>query len=310
MDWVIRPMTIEEHKYSYTQSHQLVAQTGCIGYLRGDFGQFGHGFYTSWEDLQRDLKSDEFKAELDEIINALHLDEDGLLASRQSMVDYGRNEPASAFQGNYTKEYGFRVDTKDHAFLIRCNPHPGDYNFYCYCYVSKWLDRNIEEAKGDIRFIDSSYTELFRIPDGGSIVITYNDGTREERECRYIDSAHIQVGSNLYHSCEFAEIMEHCGAAYAPKEVYLPPECMSTMTSSGELIHITRYKKGYTPKDTAFTPEDNRAFADRWNERHGVSKAQEAAMVVGSMFGWHVPGAQPKNYDENGNAIKPKDRER
>ena len=28
----------------------------------------------------------------------------------------------------------------------------------------------------DIRFIDSHYTDLFRLPDGGSIRITYADG--------------------------------------------------------------------------------------------------------------------------------------
>ncbi len=27
--------------YSYTQSHQLMMQTGCIGHLRGDFGSTG-----------------------------------------------------------------------------------------------------------------------------------------------------------------------------------------------------------------------------------------------------------------------------
>ena len=39
----------------------------------------------------------------------------------------------------------------------------------------------------------------------------------------------------------------------------------------------------------------------------GVTKAQAAAMEAGSMFGWHVPGADPKNYDDNGLPLPPGD---
>ncbi|NBJ74970.1 hypothetical protein D1841_17745, partial [Neglecta sp. X4] len=140
MELHIRPMCFEERKYAYEQSSQLMSQTGSIGRLRGDFGSGGMEFWTTWEDHQKDLKTDAFKAELDDVINALRSEEYGLLKDRRSMVSFARREPDSAFKGNYTTEYGFRVDTKEHALLIRCNPQQGDYNFYCFCYVSKWLD--------------------------------------------------------------------------------------------------------------------------------------------------------------------------
>lgn len=36
------------------------------------------------------------------------------------------------------------------------------------------------------------------------------------------------------------------------------------------------------------------------NAKIGVSKGQAEAMLTGSMFGWHVPGANPEKYDEDG----------
>lgn len=39
---------------------------------------------------------------------------------------------------------------------------------------------------------------------------------------------------------------------------------------------------------------------DYLNSLIGVSKAQRQAMEFGSMFGWHLPLANPEFYDENG----------
>ena len=310
MELRIRPMRYDERKYAYAQSYQLMSQTGSIGRLRGDFGSDGKEFYTTWENHQQDLKTDAFKSELDEIINALRSDKYGLLMDRHGMVSFARAEPGSAFRGNYTTEYGFRVDTDDHAFLIRCNPLQGDYNFYCFCYVSKWLDQHIEAAKNDIRFIDSSYTELFRLPDGEQITIVAADGQKKDCACRFIDETHVEVGNNIYHICEFAERMEQNGSTYAPKEPPLPRECLATLPSTGEVIKIDRYQKGYTPMNVQKAPDKSRDFVDRFNARHGVTKAQEAAMLAGSIFGWDTPASKPKNYDKNGKPIKPKNQER
>ncbi len=70
MDLSIQIMTPEERKYTYTQSQQIISQTGCIGHLRADLGS-GEEFYSSWDDHRGDLKTPEFKRELDQVINAL-----------------------------------------------------------------------------------------------------------------------------------------------------------------------------------------------------------------------------------------------
>ena len=78
----IRALTQPEHKYTYAQSMQLEGQTGCIGHLRGDFAPSGYGFYTTWFDTREQWKTDEFKSELDDVINALREDK----GDRKSVV--------------------------------------------------------------------------------------------------------------------------------------------------------------------------------------------------------------------------------
>lgn len=223
-DMEIRALTPAEQKYTYAQSVQLEGQTANIGHLRGDFDSSGYGFYTTWTDTRTQWKTDEFKTEFDEVINALRSDKYGLLKSRSDMSAYARQYADSAFKGNYCTEYGFRVDTEKHAFLLRCNPTKGDYNFYCYCYVKEWLDKHIQKAEQGIRFIDPQYKEMFRIPDGGKVIVTTSWGEKREYPCRFIDEYHTEVGSNLYHICEFAERMQKNGATYKPKSVEQTPQ--------------------------------------------------------------------------------------
>lgn len=97
-DFTLRPLTVPERKYTYAQSSQLQGQTGNIGYLRGDFGSSGDQFYTTWFDTRPQWKSDEFKRDLDDVINALRSEEYGLLQSRSQMVRYGRENKESEMQ--------------------------------------------------------------------------------------------------------------------------------------------------------------------------------------------------------------------
>lgn len=93
-----RPLTPTEQKYTYAQSMQLEGQTGTIGHLRGDFATTGYGFYTTWFDTRPQWKSDEFKADLDTVINALREDK-GLLHNRYDMSAFARHFPESAIKG-------------------------------------------------------------------------------------------------------------------------------------------------------------------------------------------------------------------
>lgn len=81
-----RAITKSEQKYTFKQSYQLSSQTGLIGYLRGDFGSIGKEFWTTWNDFRKDLKTDEFKAEFDDVINGLR--EGDVLSGRKAMSSY------------------------------------------------------------------------------------------------------------------------------------------------------------------------------------------------------------------------------
>ena len=70
----------------------------------------------------------------------------------------------------------------------------------------------------EIRFIDSHYNELFRIPDGGQIMITTPDGGKIRANCKYIDEYHTDIDGRCYHICQWAELNEQNGRTYAPAE--------------------------------------------------------------------------------------------
>ena len=222
MELKITSMTPADRLYAYNQSSQLEGQTGCIGHLRGDFGA-GKEFYTSWFDQRREYKTDEFKTELDEVVNTLR-EKNGLLCTRDSMTRFCYQNPEAEFEGNYCAEYGFKVQTPQHTYMLRCNPNYGDYNFYLYAYVARFLEHHMEKAKQGIRFITPGYKELFRIPDGGKVIVTTSWGEKREYPCRFIDEYHTEVGSNLYHICEFAERMQKNGATYEPKPAEQTPQ--------------------------------------------------------------------------------------
>ena len=303
MDLDMRALTEKEDKYTFSNSMQISMQCGLIGHLRADMDSDGNGFFSSWEDYRKELKTDEFKDEFDKVINSLR-EEGDILYNRKSLAKYCYSSP-QAKMNNEQDYYGGRIDTEKYAYLCRLNPNKGEYNLYCYCYIKDWLDKHIRSAEKGIRFITPEYKEKFRISDGEKIRITFSDGEVKDRVCRYIDDSHVEVGDDLYHICEFAARMEQCGATFIPLRSDLPEVCYSILPSTGDVIIIKHGESGYyrceySTEDKAF----NREFANDRNTNLGVSKAQVEAMLAGSMYGWDVPAADPKSYDVNGTLLR------
>jgi hypothetical protein len=77
----------------------------------------------------------------------------------------------------------------------------------------------MEDVRKNIRFIDCDYKTLFTIKDGENIKFTSGyDGENRIEKCRWIDEMHTQIGSEIYHICQWAEICEKNGHTFAPAE--------------------------------------------------------------------------------------------
>lgn len=301
------PMKPEEVLYSYKNSQQISSKTGLIGYLRADMGTNGNEFWSTWNDFRKDLKTDAFKSEFDDVINSFR-EKGQFLSDRQALSRFcDDTQKALKFGEHYGagRDYGVRVNTQDYTYLMRLNPHKGEYNLYCYCYRKDWLDKHLANARREIRFIDSHYNEQFRIPDGDRIRIIYPDDQFAERTCRYIDDYHLEVDRNLYHICEFAEIMESHGKTVIPLRSSLPEHCYVYLLTENRIGIVKKGESGYYKTDllesnNIKSHNEAESFVDELNGKLGVTRAQREAMMAGSMFGWHTPAADPKIYDDHG----------
>lgn len=308
-NFVLSALNPAEELYTYSQSHQICMQTGFIGYMRADFGSDGKQFFSTLNEFSNTLKTPEFAADLDFIINDFR-SEDCMFQSRDKLNTFCAMHPEWKTGGG-REYYGVRVDTTNYTYMLRFTPRQGDYNIYCHCYKREWLDKHLDNAARGIRFIDPNYNEKFVIADGDSVRITMSDGSSADRTCRYIDDYHLEVGSELYHICQFAELMQKNGNKVIPLRSSLPEHCYIYLPTTNEIGIVKKGEMGYYRTDLATTDRDrNREMVKDANQRGGVTKAQEEAMKYGSMFGWHTPAADPNNYDDNGTPIKQKKKDK
>lgn len=227
------------------------------------------------------------------------------------MTRFCYQNPEAEFEGNYCAEYGFKVQTPQHTYMLRCNPNYGDYNFYLYAYVARFLEHHMEKAKQGIRFITPGYKELFRIPDGDHIRIFTGGGGTRDRTCRFIDETHFETSggysSALYHICEFAERLEQTHGSVIPLRSSLPVQCFSVLPSSGELILLTRGEKGYSPcpEFSAADAGENRRFAEDSNGKNGVTKAQRPLCWPAPCLGGRPPPPTLKTMMSRGSPSSP-----
>ena len=108
----------------------------------------------------------------------------------------------------------------------------------------------------EIRFINSSYDDLFCIPDGGTIQIEFPKET-VIKPCKYVDDYHTKIGSEIFHICQFAEMMERVGAKYL-KEPEIMEEQMAWQVGKNHFLALQTCDDGwdYTLYDKSFNEID------------------------------------------------------
>ena len=76
-----------------------------------------------------------------------------------------------------------------------------------------------ETLPKDIRLINSHYDDLYRIPNGGVIQVDYPDGRSFTARLEHLDDYHFDMGGlgNVFHICQFAEVMERNHADFYPE---------------------------------------------------------------------------------------------
>jgi hypothetical protein len=124
--------TQETGKLYYSGSD---AEARCIGHLRGDFGSSGTEFWTNWFPHVGAHRNDKaFQDEFSSLVKTLRRN---LLKNRVFMQKYLREHDTLMLESGIFMSRGYMVVTEQFEYYIRCQPQPGDYNFYIYAYVRK-----------------------------------------------------------------------------------------------------------------------------------------------------------------------------
>ena len=312
MELTLRTATLAERLYANEQSSKIAELCGSPGYLLGELDNTGSVFLNSWMRNVPSENTPEFKAEFNTVLDMLRFDEryGHVIKNRTTMIGFCFAHPDGQLADRH--EYVFRADTRDYAYLVRCAPNAEDNHAYVYPYRRELLDRHMKQAEKGIRFVGPEGKEKFRIPDGESVRIITDEGMTRDHVARYVDDCHVEIGFNDLHDIrELAERLERIGSKIIPLRSTLPDKCYITLIDTGLVVILKRGETGFYKTDIPFSSkEEAKTLVDEYNKKLGVTKAQAEAMKAGSMFGWTCPAADPKNYDDQGQPIKPKRQDR
>ncbi len=205
---------------------------------------------------------------------------------------------------------------KDETKELGCIGHlRGDFGRDGKEFWTTWFPHECNE-KNDEFFQDIFDTVINLCREKGNPLFNRGDMRaycREHPECRIEDSRGPTWGFRiptqdfmLYLKCSPDLVGDYNFYCYAydkhsllkklAADRGLPTFCYNSLSPTKEIIRLDIGTSGYTPCGRI----ERDSQVDELNQAIGVSRAQAEAMKCGTMFGWDVPGADPKNYDEYG----------
>lgn len=170
----------------------LVDRSSLLHLKENENGDFGYAVF----DKQTRQKTAEGIISLDDVLDGIDPTHDHLAAAREAAVREAGLDGIETAQVGLTSLKDFR----DSDIRRR----------------SIWEPETL--PRDDLRFIDSGYNEQFRLPNGGGIEVEYPDRTFSA-PCEYIDDYHAYIGTEVYHMCQFAEVLERGGGVCRPEAV-------------------------------------------------------------------------------------------
>ena len=154
----LRPVSPEEAGFFYALPPEKDKELGVVGHVRIDFGRGGReGFYhTWWPRGPEELNTQEFRDELDKVVNDLRK---GVLKDLPSMRRYCYGSEGAIEGGTCCQNYGFTLETERYLYRLRCNPIEGDYQCYLSCFDKQAQQMGLTE-QGQQGLMDAADSAL------------------------------------------------------------------------------------------------------------------------------------------------------
>jgi hypothetical protein len=155
----------DEGALFFSQGAEKDAELGCVGHFRFYFDQSGRFTVSSWDDHRPELKTQAFKDEFEDVVNALR--ENGMLKDLPSARSFCYGHESARMADRYRPDtYAFKLETDAHTYCMRLFPNGGDYS-YIYAYDKAQLQQGMARRNGIVGKV--SY------PSGEEILYTNAD---------------------------------------------------------------------------------------------------------------------------------------
>lgn len=140
----LRPASPDEAELFFALPPERDKELGAIGHVRIDYSSSQPAFHSTWWPRgPQELNTQEFRDELDQVVNDLRK---GVLKNLGAMNAYRRSHGGAIPGGTLCQNYGYVLETERYIYRLRCNPTLGDYQAYLSCFVKQEQKMGLTES--------------------------------------------------------------------------------------------------------------------------------------------------------------------